>query len=341
MHRALRGTRLTPLVLGAAGFLGLNLVDALVAEGITPRCGRRVRTNVLALRQRKVPMVQAELDSPAQLAEACAGVDVVFHLAGHYPRLSLDLPGALEKGLRQLDHVLDAAAAAGVRRVVYVSSTATVAPHASGGSSTEADVFAQAPAFGTYHALKWEMEARVLREDRLEVIVACPSACLGPWDLRVGTSALLVATARGLRVPHPDGVVSWVDARDVAVGLLRLGLHSAPPRRVLLSAESPRLQPLLADLARRYGAPAPSEALTDAEALAFCDAEEWRAARDGGRPALARELADLIIHGVPLDAALARRTLGLTFRPLDQTLDAFDEWARRVRILPTSRPLEA
>ena len=330
-----------PLVLGAAGFLGLNLVDALLAEGIAPRCGRRVRTNVLALRQRKVPMVQADLDSREQLAEACAGADVVFHLAGHYPRLSLDLGAALDIGLRQLDNVLDAAAAAGVRRVIYVSSTATVAPNPAGGASTEADLFSSAPTFGTYHALKWQMEARALREDRFELLVACPAACLGPWDLRVGTSALLVATARGLPVPHPDGIVSWVDARDVALALVRLGLHASPPRRVLLSAASPRLQPLLTDLARRYAAPPPSQPLSAAEALAFCDEEELRASRAGGRPALARELADLIIHGLQLDASLAERALELRFRPLSDTLDAFDAWARRVRILPPSNPQEA
>ncbi len=247
---------------------------------------------MLALRQRRVPLVLADLDSPSLLAEACTGIDVVFHVAGHYPRLSLDLPGALAAGLRQLENVLDAAAAAGVKRVVYVSSTATVAPHSAGRPSTEADLFGAAPAFGTYHALKWAMEARALREDRLELVVACPAACLGPWDLRVGTSALLVATARGASVPHPDGVVSWVDARDVALALLRLGLHPAPPRRLLLSAASPRLQPLLGLLARRYGAPPPSPPLSDAEALAFCDSEELRASREGGRPALARELAD-------------------------------------------------
>lgn len=329
-----------PVVLGAAGFLGLNLVDALLAEGIEPTAGRRKRTNVLALRQRKVPMVQTDLDDPGSLEAAFAGADTVFHLAGHYPRLSLDPDGARETGLRQLNHVLDAAATAGVRRVVYVSSTATVAPSPTGAPSTEAHVFADAPRFGTYHALKWHMEQRALAEDRLEVVVACPSACLGPWDLRVGTSALIVATARGLDVPHPDGVVSWVDARDVGLGLVRLGQHPSPARRVLLSAGGMRLQELLEQLTRRYRVAPPSKPMSADAARAFCDAEEHRAQAEGGRPALARELADLIIHGVPLDAALARRTLGLSFRSLSVTLDAFDDWARRVRILPSSSPEE-
>jgi nucleoside-diphosphate-sugar epimerase len=210
-----------------------------------------------------------------------------------------------------------------------------VAPAPGGGPSTEAHVFDEAPRFGTYHSLKWAMEARALREDRLEVVVACPAACLGSWDVRVGTSALLVATARGLPVPHPDGVVSWVDVRDVALELVRLAMHPVPPPRVLFSAGLTRLQRLLEQLAGRYGVAPPPPPLSDEEALAFCDAVERRAEKEGGRPELARELADLIIHGVPLDAGLARRTLGLSFRPLSTTLDAFDDWARRVRVLPS------
>jgi hypothetical protein len=47
---------------------------------------------------------------------------------------------------------------------------------------------------------------------------------------------------------------------------------------------------------------------------------------------------DLVVHGVTVDARLSREVLGLTYRPLAQTLDAFDDWARRIGILPTSPP---
>jgi dihydroflavonol-4-reductase len=325
---------MTIAVLGAAGFLGLNLVDALQAHGETPRCVRRHRTNVLALRQRKVPMAHADLDDVEDLVLALSGANTVFHVAGHYPRHSLDPDVAVATGVRQMNNVLAAAAHAGVRRLIYVSSTATVAP-AFGRPSTEHDVFPAAPVFGTYHALKWRMEQLALAERRLEVIVACPAACLGPWDLRVGTSALIVALARGMDPPHPDGWVSWVDARDVAQALVRLAAHPGPPRRVILSAGSTPLHPLLIALARRYGAPPPSAALSALEAIALADREEAQALRDGGRARLAREIVDLIVHGVDLDSTLARSALGVSFRPLDETLDAFDDWARRVGILPS------
>jgi dihydroflavonol-4-reductase len=326
----------TTLVLGAGGFLGLNLVDALQAAGEPLRCGRRKRSNVLGLRERRAPLVQADLESPEELRAAMAGCEIVQHLAGHYPKLSLDCAAALQTGLRQLENVLDAAAAAGVRRLIYVSSAATAAPSPAGGPSDESCVFAQAPGFGTYHDLKWAMEQRALAEQRLEVLVACPGACLGPWDLRVGTSALLVATARGLAPPHPDGVINAVDVRDVALALVRLARHPSPPRRLLLSGSNLQVQQMLEELSLRYGAPPPAAPLSAAEALALADAGEARAHAQGGRPELSREIADLIVHGVPLDASLARRTLGLAFRPLAETLDAADAWNRRMRILPSA-----
>jgi nucleoside-diphosphate-sugar epimerase len=131
--------------------------------------------------------------------------------------------------------------------------------------------------------------------------------------------------------------VSWVDARDVAQALVRLAGHPGPPRRVILSAGSTRLQELLTGLARRYGVLPPSEPLAAYDAIALADREEARAAQHGGRAGLAREIVDLIVHGVELDTTLARSTLCTPFRPLDDTLDAFDGWARRVGILPSQK----
>ncbi len=321
------------LVLGAGGFLGLNVVDVLAEAGVAVRCGRRARSNVLPLRQRRAELAAADLDAPAELAAAMAGCSVVVHAAGYYPRLSLDHRGALATAIAQMQRVLDAAAAAGVPRLIYVSSTATVAA-APSGPADESHVFSRPPGLGIYHDVKWAMEDLALRETRLEVVVACPGACLGPWDLRVGTSALLVATARGLDPPHPDGVINLVDVRDVALATWRLAGLPAPPRRVILAAGNHRLHALLEDLAGRYGQRRPSPPLSFDDAVALADREEARAALFGGRPAIAREIVDLVVHGVPVATGLARTVLGMRWRPLSDTLAAYDDWARRLRILP-------
>src|SRR5690606_12926228 len=117
----------------------------------------------------------------------------------------------------------------------------------------------------------------------------------GPWDLRIGTSALLVATALGLDPAHPDGVVNLVDAADVGRALAALTLEPSPPRRVLLSGHTDRLQSLLTELSRRYGVRPPSRPLSAAEGIALADAEERRAASGGGRAAVVREIVDLVV----------------------------------------------
>ncbi|MDP3155787.1 MAG: NAD-dependent epimerase/dehydratase family protein [Archangium sp.] len=276
-----------------------------------------------------------DFGEPRSLREAFSGVEVLVHAAAHYPRLSLEPQQTLDRGLCELEAVLDAAAEAGVRRLVFVSSTATVAPREDG-LSTEDDVFTTCPDWGTYHALKWHLERRVRAEHRMEMVVACPAACLGPFDWKVGTSALLVATARGAPPAHPIGRITTVDARDVAHALVLLATAAHPPSRLLLADETSDAHELLCGLARRYGAPAPPPALCADRARALSNLQEEDAARFGGRPALARELVDLIVHGPRIDASRSR-ALGIRYRPLNDTLDAWDSWAQRMGLLPTSR----
>lgn len=324
------------LVFGSAGFIGLNLVDALVAAGHDPLCAHRGRTNTLPLRRRGVRRVVADCGSP-DLVHALRGTDVVFHCAGHYPRDARTPELTLLRAVDDLDHVLTSAAEAGVRRLVYVSSTATVAPRADGYPSNERDVFATRPHIGAYHDAKWAMEARAAAEERLEVVVACPSACLGPWDLRVGTASLIVATARGDNPRHPDGIVSLVDVRDVAKVLVTLGTMPEPPPRVLISALNTTLQRLLGDVARYFGVAAPGAALSLAAALAFADSEEARVAGTPERALLAREIVDLVAHGTAIDARLAQSLLPGGFTRFNATLDEVACFYRKLGIIP-SRP---
>jgi len=318
------------LVLGSSGFLGVHVVGSLVGRGLSPRCGRRARSNGLALRRLvgRRDRVLADLDDPASLRAAMEGVEVVFHCAGHYPTRSADAETTLVTGRQHIDTVCDVAAEQGVRRLVYLSSTGSVAP--GNGMSTEDDTFAERPTQSLYHALKWEMEARVLAEDRFETSIACPGACLGPWDLRVGTSALLVAAARGIDVPHPDGWIGVVDARDVGEAMVRMAERPEPISRLLLVGHNRRLQALLQELSQRYGTPPPSAPLSPQRAIAVANAAESAP----GRPAISRAIVDLIVHGVPVDNRRSRELLPIHYRPLAATLDDWDAWAGRLGIIP-------
>lgn len=66
------------LVIGGTGFVGLNVVDALLARGIEVRATRRPRSFTVYLRRRRVEMVPASLEDPIALARALEGCDAVI-----------------------------------------------------------------------------------------------------------------------------------------------------------------------------------------------------------------------------------------------------------------------
>ena len=103
------------LITGATGFIGRTVTRRLTADGIPVRAGWRGSTLPPSLRTMPgISPVRCDLDAPEELEAACQGVDAVIHAAyGDPARL-----GA------QCRHLLAAAEAAGVTRIILLSSIA-------------------------------------------------------------------------------------------------------------------------------------------------------------------------------------------------------------------------
>ncbi len=119
------------LVIGGAGFIGSHVVDALVASDaaeiiIYDNFYRGTRENIAdALRDRRVSVfpLGGDILQTDILAEAMKGVDGVFHLAALWLLQCYDYPrSAFDVNIRGTFNVIEAAVAAGVKRVVYSSS---------------------------------------------------------------------------------------------------------------------------------------------------------------------------------------------------------------------------
>lgn len=320
------------LVLGGTGFLGLNLVSALKDAGHEVRATRRQSSNTIFLRRFKVPLVAADLRDPVALEAAMEGAEVVFFTAGRYPRYAGHTDAEVAAGVSEVGAALAAARRASVKRFVYVGSVATVARRTDGQPATEADGIATAPPGATYHAVKIAMARTVMAAGDggdLEVVTVCPTGCLGPYDHKVGTGYLVVGVASGLLDSYVDGFVDMVDVRDVADCLVAAGERGRPGARYIVAGHGLGVDALLGRLAGRLGVRPPERRLDPAEAIRFADAEEARCQGGPERPRLSRELVDLIVHGQPVDAALARAELGLSPRPLEVTLDDAYSWYRQ------------
>jgi UDP-glucose 4-epimerase len=115
------------LVTGAAGFIGSHLVDALLARGeqvsgldnFVTGCRQNLATHP------NYHFTQASLLDQDALAEAVNGVDVIFHQAAlpSVPRSVNDPRSAHEANINGTFELLEAARAAGVKRVIYAGSS--------------------------------------------------------------------------------------------------------------------------------------------------------------------------------------------------------------------------
>jgi len=123
-----RFTSVPVLVTGGAGFIGSHLVDALVASGARVRViddlstGRRQN---LEASISKIDFMVADIRDPAACERACDGVTYVFHQAalGSVPRSMEDPATSLAVNVGGSTNIFVAARKAGVRRVVYASSS--------------------------------------------------------------------------------------------------------------------------------------------------------------------------------------------------------------------------
>lgn len=148
------------LVTGAGGFVGRHLVARLVADGRPVRAMVRDRTRAPVPAGAEV--VEADLTRPQSLAPALAEVEAVVHTAAITADRKEPYRGAYDAVNRQgTEHLVAAAAQAGVRRLVAMSGLgARPAPP------------------GTYMATRWGLE-EAIRRSGLPHVILQPSVLFG------------------------------------------------------------------------------------------------------------------------------------------------------------------
>jgi dihydroflavonol-4-reductase len=323
------------VVIGGTGFLGLNLVEALLASGHEVVATRRGSSNTIFLRRFKVPMRAASLDEVDSLVAAMQGSEVAFFAAAHYPRLSIDTEAQVARAVAQGRNVLEAARRAGVRRLVYTGSVVTVARPKADRPAVEADgVPASAPQGSTYYAVKLALQREIHAARGLEIVELLPTGCFGPYDHKVGTGFFVVAVAHGKLAAFVDGKINVVDVRDVARAHVAAAREGRPGERYILGGHDVVVSDFLSRISRCLGVPMAARKLGAQEALELATAEEARCQGTPERPALSREIVDMAVWGQFVDSGKARAELGFAPRPLAATLADSVDWYRRNGYIP-------
>ena len=244
------------LVTGATGFVGAAVARALLAEGWEVRALVRAgsdRRNVDAL---AVEQFVGDLTNPDSLRGALAGCEAAFHVAADY-RLWAPRPQELYRtNVEGTGHLLDAAHRAGVRRIVYTSSVATVGLPADGRPGAEDTPVGLEEMIGHYKRSKFlaEARARAAAAAGVPVVIVNPSTPIGPGDVKpTPTGQIVLDAARGRTPAYVDTGLNVVHVDDVAAGHLLALRHGRIGERYILGGEDMSLRQILTVIAQLVG----------------------------------------------------------------------------------------
>lgn len=259
------------LVTGSTGFIGEQLTRRLLQRDLPVRALIRKPQKAEAVfgpLLQRLDLVRGDLREPQSLARALDGVTQVYHCAA---RVTFQGPPERfrQANVAGTEHLMNACRAAGVKRVLLMSSVAAGGPavrlpDGSLRARTEADP--PQPLAGCPYGeskLAQERAALAYLAQGLEVVVVRPSAVFGPGDPDgVNTLARLVAQRRmPFYLGAPDTPVSVVYVGDVVAGSIRAMEQGASGRVYNLVGQPVTHRELLELVAQVSGGRAPRLAM--------------------------------------------------------------------------------
>lgn len=306
------------LVTGATGFVGAAVGRALLGEGWQVRALVRGGSDRRNIRSLALEPIVGDLTDAASLERALEGCEAVFHVAADYRLWAPDPRELYRTNLEGTGNLLDAARRAGVRRIIYTSSVATVGLPPDGRAGTEDAPAGLADMIGHYKRSKFlaEERAREAVAAGAPVVIVNPSTPIGPGDVKpTPTGQIVLDAARGRTPAYVDTGLNIVHVDDVAAGHLLAFHRGRIGERYILGGEDMTLKQVLTLIAQLVGRSPPRIRLPHAAVLPVAHVAELYA-RLTGRP------TRITVEGVRMSrkrmffsSDKAVRELGYRWRP--------------------------
>ena len=315
---------------GSTGFVGSHVTRQLVAAGHCVRVLVRRSSNVTVLEGLPLERAEGDLRDALSLDRAMKGVRRVFHIAADY-RLWVASPEEIyESNVEGTRRLFQIAAEAGVERVVYTSTVATMAVPIPGGELPNEETRATLEQMvGHYKRSKFlaELEAIKAAAAGLPIVIVNPTAPVGPGDWKpTPTGRIIVDFLNGKMPAYVDTGLNLVAVEDVAAGHLLAADNGRIGERYILGARNMTLKQILQALASITGRPAPRVRLPHAVALVAGYADEWFSRLMGREPRIPVEGVKMSRHRMFVASDKAERELGFKAGSVEGALERAVRW---------------
>lgn len=320
---------MTTLVTGATGFVGSHVARQLVASGQSVRVLIRASSNLRLLNDLAVERVEGDLRDAASLERAVQGVERVFHVAADYrlwTRHPEELYDSNVEGTRRL---IAAAQRAGVARIVYTSTVATIAVPRPGELPDETIDTKLAEMIGDYKRSKFLAEQVALdaAKSGAPVVIVNPTAPVGPGDWKpTPTGRIILDFLRGKMPAYVDTGLNVVPVEDVAAGHLLAADKGRVGERYILGGRNMTLKEILDALAAITGRRSPRVRLPHVVALMAGYADEMYSRLAGREPRIPVDGVKMSRHKMFIKSDKAARELGYRQGSIESALERAVRW---------------
>ena len=323
---------MTTLITGANGFVGSALVRLLLQQGHDVKALVRPGSNRRNLEQLDINLVEGDLTDAASLQRALSGCSHLFHVAADY-RLWIPDPDRMYRtnvgGTRDLfRHAADA----GVNRMVYTSSVATLGINRDRTPADETTPVTLSDMVGHYKRSKFLAEQAVrelVEQQGLPIVIVNPSTPIGPRDIKpTPTGRIIVDTLRGKIPAYVDTGLNVAHVDDVAQGHLLAFDRGESGKRYILGGENLSLKTILGIICNYAGLTPPRLRLPHNVVYPFAWlAQNW-ARVSGKEPFATVDSVNMAKKFMYFSSARAEQDLGYDPRPARRAIEDAIDWFR-------------
>lgn len=307
------------LVTGATGFVGAAVARALLAQGRRVRVLAREGGDRRNLQGLDVEIATGDLLDPASFPQALADCDGLYHVAADYRLWAPDPARMYAINVEGTRALMQAALTAGVPRVVYTSSVATLGLRDDGKPANEGTPVSIEQMVGPYKRSKFMAEQAVramAAEQGLPAVIVNPSTPVGPRDVKpTPTGRMVVEAANGRMPAYMDTGLNFAHVDDVALGHLLAFERGRIGERYILGGDNMDLKSMLGLIAELSGRKPPWFKVPRRPLFPLAFVAEQISRFTGREPFVTIDGLRLAAKKMYFTAAKAERELGYHSRP--------------------------
>jgi len=317
---------------GSTGFIGSAIARLLISKGHHLRVLSRPNNDRRNLNGLDVEIIEGDLAKPETYVGALKDCNNLFHVAADYRIWVPDAHAMHLINVAGTRALMLSALEAGIERIIYTSSVATMGTLKDGSPANEQTPATLADMLGVYKQSKYlaEEEVRHLIEDhQLPAVIVNPSSPIGPRDIKpTPTGRIIVDAVKGRMPAYVDTGLNIVHVEDVAMGHWLAFEHGKIGERYILGGDNLSLCDILSLIAKIDGHSAPKIKLPCKAIYPLAIGMQIAAKLTGHEPRVTIDALRMAKNKMFFSSAKAEQQLGYQARPAHEAVSDAIAWFR-------------